>query len=172
METKILLTSFTTWLPHQQSNSSDDLLAELEKANGFKDFALYFLRNLPVDVELATQKVVAEIDRKQPNMIICCGMAERRSELTVESQAWCGQECLKPSFNLEKLGQELNLEISDNAGKFVCEGLYYQLLKYLLPNKNINCIFVHVPLLEYDNLSHVVKKVQRLIAWLEINRAS
>ena len=146
---KILLTSFQTWLPHQKSNSSDDLLAKIQKLNYSRSVSLYFLRNLPVDIDLASIKVIAEIDRIRPDIIICCGMAEKRDKLTVEFQAICQSECLHSSIDLTNLTQNLlATEISHDAGKFVCEGLYYQVLKYIQDRENIHCIFVHVPLLE------------------------
>ncbi len=57
MSIKLLLTSFQTWLPHQTSNSSDDLLEIIQKQQSNED-SLFFLRNLPVNTELATQKVI------------------------------------------------------------------------------------------------------------------
>ncbi len=65
---------------------------------------------------------------------------------------------LKPSVDLEKLVASLSVtEISHEAGKFVCEGLYYEILKYLRQaNSNTSCIFVHVPVLTQENLSDIV----------------
>lgn len=170
MKTKILLTSFQTWLPHQKSNSSDDLLAAVQKLNYSTNVSLFFLRNLPVDVRLASQSVIAEIQRIQPHVVICCGMAEKRNKLTIESQAWCENECLNTEIDLSKLNQKLvSTEISHDAGKFVCEGLYYQILKYIqTPNKNIDCVFVHVPKLEDNNSNAVLEDFQRLINWFSV----
>ncbi len=53
MKKRILLTSFDTWLKDQQSNSSDDLLLEVTKLELLPDY-LTFLRQLPVDVQLAS----------------------------------------------------------------------------------------------------------------------
>jgi pyroglutamyl-peptidase len=67
--------------------------------------------------------------------------------------------------DLEKLVAGLAAtEISHDAGKFVCEGLYYQVLKYLRERKlNISCIFVHVPVLTPDNLPGIVADFQLII---------
>jgi pyroglutamyl-peptidase len=72
MHKKILLTSFQTWLPHQVSNSSDDLLAKIQD-EAFLSASLTFLRQLPVDVLLASQKAIATIQVLQPHVVICCG---------------------------------------------------------------------------------------------------
>ncbi|HAG83662.1 MAG TPA: peptidase C15 [Cyanobacteria bacterium UBA12227] len=196
MSCKILLTSFQTWLPHQRSNSSDDLvqtiLGEIDQFNSLS-ISLIGLRQLPVDVTQAVHLAIAKIEELQPDGIICCGMAERRTKLTVESCATSGYissqndlslsylsaskmlsfkrfpygspepwqvdealeaNLLQTSVNLEDLLTGLaNTEISHDAGKFVCEGLYYQVLKYLHEyNLNTSCIFVHVPVLTSDNL--------------------
>ena len=86
MTKRFLLTSFATWLPHQQSNSSDDLLIELFRLDCISH-DLNLLRLLPVDIELARNRVLEKIAQLQPDKIICCGMAESRQSLTVESQA-------------------------------------------------------------------------------------
>jgi len=155
MNKKILLTSFQTWLPHQKSNASDDLL-ELVAKQQFST-SLTFLRQLPVDVSAAASRVISKIEELQPKAIICCGMAECRQILTVESCA-CGEALdYKTSVDLEKLVAGLSVtEISHDAGKFVCEGLYYEVLKYLSCQLNIPCIFVHVPLLTAENLPSIL----------------
>ncbi|MBE9187404.1 peptidase C15 [Microcoleus sp. LEGE 07076] len=157
MKTKFLLTSFDTWLPHQKSNSSDDLLAKLSQIQSLP-YSLTYLRKLPVDAELAPNLAIAQINEIQPDTVICCGMAESRQKLTVESCACCDRDILKTAVNLEQLIADLPAtEISDDAGKFVCEALYYAILKHLtdaqLPAK---CIFVHVPILTPENIDKIV----------------
>lgn len=162
MNSKILLTSFATWLPHQKSNSSDDLLIEIAK---LESSSLTFLKQLPVDVPKASRLVIAKIAERQPDIIICCGMAESRTKLTVESCATCGDALIKTPVDLEKLVAGADgIEISHDAGKFVCEGLYYEVLKYLQEyNLNTPCIFVHVPVLAQDNFPEVVTNFREVI---------
>ncbi len=203
MNGKILLTSFQTWLPHQPSNSSDDLLEAIAQLDNLSP-SLTFLRHLPVDIPQAASHAIAKIEDLQPDGIICCGMAERRPKLTVESCATCGYSSyrirlygycmsickklrlkglqnflptllvrsnlperilIKTAVDLENLVDGLaGTEISHDAGKFVCEGLYYQVLKYLRErNLNIPCIFVHVPVLTVDNSPDIVADFCRII---------
>ena len=61
MKKRILLTSFDIWLKYQQSNSSDDLLLEVTKLDLIPD-DLSFLRQLPVDVQLTSTKVMEKIN--------------------------------------------------------------------------------------------------------------
>jgi pyroglutamyl-peptidase len=174
MTKRLLLTSFDIWLPDHKSNSSDDLLEEVERLKDVPH-ALIFLKKLPVDVESATRQVIAKIGETQPDYIICCGMAESRSTLSVESNARstaaftnCSmtmlpedyqETTLQPSVNLEELVAPCHaLEISHDCGRFVCEGLYYSVLDYLLKNStNRRCIFIHVPILTENNMRVIVE---------------
>lgn len=163
MSKKILLTSFTTWLPHQPSNASDNLLAEIARVENLPYLPI-FLRHLPVDVAAASQKAIAKIVEIQPDAIICCGMAESRLKLTVESQASCGTDTIATSVDLPSLiAGTARTEISYDAGQFVCEGLYYSVLDYLqrqatpeIRRCHPPCIFVHVPLLTPKNSAAIV----------------
>jgi pyroglutamyl-peptidase len=174
MQKKILLTSFDTWLSEQQSNSSDDLLLELAKmADIYHD--LTFLRRLPVDVALASSRVIAKINELKPDYVICCGMAASRQNLSVEVVASSesiqttdisfrdggenfGITTLQTIVNVEQLiAETAAVEISYDCGKFVCEGLYYSVLDYLNQSQlPIPCIFVHVPILHQENLLDIL----------------
>jgi len=157
MTKKILLTSFNTWLPHQKSNSSDDLLAKISQIQSLAD-SLTFLRKLPVDAQKAANMAIAQINQLQPDTIICCGMAESRQKLTIESCACCETDILKTTVNLEPLIANLaTTEISHKAGKYVCEALYYAVLKHICDAQlTAKCIFVHVPILTDENLDKIV----------------
>ncbi|HEY9725786.1 MAG TPA: peptidase C15 [Chroococcales cyanobacterium] len=202
MSRKILLTSFQTWRPEQKSNSSDDLLEKIAQDTGSD--SLTFLRQLPVNIPEAASRVITKIEEVQPDAIICCGMAQSRQKLTIESRATCGNSSyrirlysywlaicrklnlngfedilpiflgigdrsdlrlIRTSVNLVKLLDGLsNTEISHEAGKFVCEGLYYELLKYLRKrNLATPCIFVHVPILTPENLPVILADFQLII---------
>ena len=164
MNGKILLTSFQTWLAHQRSNASDDLLEKIAQLNSLSP-SLTFLRQLPVDVPQSSRRVIDKIEELQPDVIICCGMAECRTKLTVESCATCNNDLLKTSVSLDKLVAELaSTEISHDAGKFVCEGLYYEVLSYVRSrNLHTCCIFVHVPVLTPENSPAIVADFQFII---------
>ncbi|MBD2531369.1 peptidase C15 [Nostoc flagelliforme FACHB-838] len=153
MKKRILLTSFDTWLKDQQSNSSDDLLFEVSKLDLIPHH-LTFLRQLPVDVQLASAQVMEKINAIQPDYIICCGMAASRTQLSVEAVASWKEIVLQTEVDLEKLvAESAGIQISHDCGKFVCEGLYYSVSEYLNQNKlTARCIFVHVPVLNQENL--------------------
>ncbi|NEP87034.1 MAG: peptidase C15 [Okeania sp. SIO2C2] len=167
MKTKVLLTSFDIWEPHHKSNSSDDLLG-LISVQKLTNYSLSFLRKLPVDSQLATQIVIAKIEEIQPDVIICCGMAETRKILTIESQASCGEVVMKTSINLAELVAGLDVtEISNDAGKFVCEYLYYSVLKYLdMSCYQSKCIFVHVPVFTENNRGKIVGDFIKILLYI------
>lgn len=166
---RLLLTSFDIWLPHHKSNSSDDLLEEVTLTKVIPH-ALTLVRKLPVDVKGATDQVIAKIRETQPDYIICCGMAESRTLLTIESKARstsaftnCSigmlpedyqESTLHTSVNLEELLAPCQaVEISHDCGSFVCEGLYYSVLDYLRSSSTkSSCIFIHVPVLTENNI--------------------
>ncbi|VEP17692.1 Peptidase C15 pyroglutamyl peptidase I [Hyella patelloides LEGE 07179] len=164
----ILLTSFTTWLPHQKSNSSDDLLNIVEKQNKYN---CYYLRQLPVEIETASKQAIAIIKKIQPSAIICCGMAESRFQLTIESHARCQESYLQTTVNLTQLVSQLShTSISNDAGQFVCEELYYQVLNYLqLNNLALPCIFVHVPVLTTHNQEIILPDFASILEFLAEN---
>jgi pyroglutamyl-peptidase len=167
MISKILLTSFDIWLPHHRSNSSDDLLEAIASLE-FPRASLSFLRKLPVDIDRASKLVFDRINLIQPDFVICCGMAESRQKLTIESCATCDRDKLTTSLNLEDLVSQLNkTSISHDAGKFVCEGLYYQILSHLKScHFNSQCIFIHVPILNEDNFSEIVEDFSEILRML------
>ncbi|MEC4817452.1 MAG: peptidase C15 [Scytonema sp. PMC 1069.18] len=152
MQKRILLTSFDIWLPHHQSNSSDDLLAEVERLDSLP-YTLTLLRRLPVDVQLASFRVREKIQEIQPDAIACCGMAQKRKLLNVEVGASCGESRLQTTVDLDELVKGATaVEISHDCGKFVCEGLYYSVLDELRQRQlRTPCIFIHVPILTEEN---------------------
>jgi pyroglutamyl-peptidase len=168
MNHKILLTSFTTWRTDQKSNASDDLLIKILQVNPFPQ-QLHFFRKIPVCFQQAPEQAIAKLNAIQPDVIICCGMAESRNKLTVESQAVHHQGSLTTGVELNSLIAGLTMtEISHDAGRFVCNWLYYSVLKYICDRQlNSQCIFVHVPILTPENVDQVVSDfllmIQRLL---------
>ncbi len=170
MTVQILLTSFDIWLSHHQSNSSDDLLGHICDIYSLP-YSITFQRKLPVDFQLAPSQVIAKINSLNPTIIICCGMAESRQKLTVESRAFYGESMLKTTVNLKELVKNLAVtEISNEAGKFVCEALYYSVLKHCLENGlKTQVIFVHVPILTPDNQENIINDFLLIIRRLSSN---
>ncbi|MGJ5674095.1 MAG: hypothetical protein ACR9NN_10865 [Nostochopsis sp.] len=89
----MLLIYFATWLSDQQSNSDDDLLIELAILDSISH-DLTLVRLLPVDVQLANTQVLEKIAELWPDGIFCCGITQKQTQLSVESNAGFGQTVL------------------------------------------------------------------------------
>lgn len=170
----ILITSFQPWRAHQRSNSSDDLMADLWMSDRLPTNTIW-RRQVAVSFELAPMQVISEIYQKRPRIVICCGMAENRAALSLEAQAKAQVKVqkaqkvqteqlapghdhrLKTAINLLDLltGTYLS-EVSQDAGRYVCNHLYYQVLKVVnnqdfSPDFKTVALFVHVPVLTPEN---------------------
>lgn len=166
--TRLLLTSFTTWRAHQRSNTSDDLIVLLQSRNALPKNTV-LLRQLPVNFQLAPTKVMDEIIKTSPEIVVCCGMAEQRSLLTLERYGRNQQHQLETGLNLPnlKLGTRWT-NISHDAGSYVCNHLYYQLLKYLKGQDHpTQGLFVHVPLLTEQNRELVAHDFELILSRLQ-----
>jgi pyroglutamyl-peptidase len=157
MSPPILLTTFDTWKVDQPSNSSDDLAAELLRRELLPPH-IHLLRRIPVDFHLAPATVLSTLEALRPHRVVCCGMAEKRQRLTVELNGKGPQEVIQTTLDLDGLVQNLpHTHISLDAGKFVCNHLYYSVLKHIRDNRiPSQCIFVHVPVLNDHNLDRIV----------------
>lgn len=166
-----LITSFQTWLPHQKSNASDDLLALLIEQRQLPPQAIC-LRQLPVDFDLAPERVIGAIEQHRPRKILLCGMAEGRSHLSLEAQASQGGSRLATGFHLPQLlaGTECS-EISFDAGNFVCNALYYRVLQWLLLHRQLaKALFIHVPVLTLENQGKIAADFCQILHNLEHDR--
>lgn len=168
MPSPLLITTFTTWKPEQPSNASDDLIEAIMQRNLLSETA-HLLRQIPVDFELAPATVLSRIADLQPEWVVCCGMAEQRSRLTVESNGKLDGHQLQPPIDVHKLVQDLTItDISHDAGQFVCNHLYYSVLNYVLTNQlSTRCVFVHVPILHPENLTAILQDFTAILGRLE-----
>ena len=169
----LLLTTFDTWKPTQSSNSSDDLIAELVRRKLLPRHT-HLSRNIPVDFQLAPEKVLSVVETLQPDLIVCCGMAEKRSHLTVEANGKHQGDILYTSIPLTTLVEQTQTTtISHNTGRFVCNYLYYSVLKYIQSHQlKTQCLFVHVPPLNPENLDAIVQDFSTLLTLLQPVAAS
>ena len=161
MKKEMLITSFTTWEPHQRSNAADDLLARFIEERGD---LYHYLRHLPVDFTLAPERVLEAFEALRPRVLVCCGMAEKRDRLGVESQAVKDDAALRTDIDLLRLTEGLLMtEISHDAGRFVCNALYYDVLEHLRGRGGHHCLFVHVPLLTQQNAQALTEDFKTII---------
>lgn len=162
MKHEILITTFDIWEAHHTSNASDDLLhLLLEKELDF----FHHLRSIPVDFELSPEHVLERFEALKPKIVVCCGMAEERSKLNIESRAVCDGKVFETGIDLEALTQGLGMtEISHDAGQYVCNTLYYRVLEHLERQEGEHhSLFVHVPVLTEANTAALVEDFERIL---------
>jgi pyroglutamyl-peptidase len=167
-ERPILLTSFQPWKARQPDNSSDQLLADLQQKQALPTNVIC-LRRLPVSFELAPISVISEIYAHRPKLVICCGMAESRLHLSIEQWGRQGEQELATQIDLRPLvADTICTAISQDAGKYVCNHLYYQVLqcsnrRKQSPKLSFHALFVHVPVLTSINHPVVVFDFLRIL---------
>ena len=105
MSKTVLITTFATWKSNQLTNSSDELLAAVSQIYPLPP-SVYLLRQLPVNTPVAREMAIAQIIRLQPQIMLCCGMAELREKLSLESRAVVGKQVLQTSIHLTELIRE------------------------------------------------------------------
>ena len=164
----ILITSFAAWRPHQSANSSDQLVAELAETPDLANSVAVF-RQLPVNLPIARSLTIAKLQQLRPQILLCCGMAESRQQLTLEAEAVCGDSVLKTGLDVEKIAASLNhTTVSRDAGRFVCNSLYHAMLNYVssypdCPIQDCHALFLHVPRLTCQNRPALVQDFRTLI---------
>ncbi len=160
----LLLSSFDIWKPHHRSNSSDDLLAQLQHQGSLPEASL-LLRRLPVETQPASTQLLEAIYDYQPRWVVLVGMAEGRSRLTVERRAVQGSRSYCTPINVWDLVAGLpHTDVSYHAGRFVCNATYYQVLSAIatahLPTQ---ALFLHVPTSHEPAWPAIVEEAQQVL---------
>jgi pyroglutamyl-peptidase len=155
MSKTILITSFSTWKSSQPINAADQLLGDVLGIYPPSP-SVYFLRQLPVNTAVARDITIAQIHQLNPQVLLCCGMAETRARLNLETRAVVGNRTLHTAMAVSDLLNGLTYtEVSHDAGRFVCNSFYHSLLDYLQDAPCV-CLFIHVPILTTDNRSQIL----------------
>lgn len=143
---KILYTAF-----NGKDNSSKILL---DKIIANKKDKLYLRNSFDTSVKQLINKL------KNYELIISFGQAPLDTDtIKIEVIGKKDKDLYKTDFNYSKIKEDIEkigfkVEISEDAGNFLCNNLYFNGLKYIKEN-NINCkmIFIHIPKIE--NISNI-----------------
>ena len=153
---KILYTAF-----NGQDNSSKILLDKMSVDNVNK----LYLRN---SFETSVKQLIDKLKLKKYELVISFGQAPLEKDIIkIEILGKKDDNFYKTDFNYSKIKEDIEktgfkVYISEDAGNFLCNNLYYNGLKYIKEN-NINCkmIFIHIPKIEnisnIDLLANVLK---------------
>lgn len=143
---KILYTAF-----NGQDNSSKILLDKITAESKDK---LYLRNSFDTSVKQLINKI------KNYELIISFGQAPLDTDtIKIEVIGRKEKDLYKTDFNYSKIKEDIEkigfkVYISEDAGNFLCNNLYFNGLKYINEN-NINCkmIFIHIP--KINNISNI-----------------
>ena len=133
---EILFTAF-----NGKNNSSKILLDNINSDNKL------YLKN---SFDTSVKALIKELKRKQYDLIISFGQAPLDIDtIKIETTGKVNIE-YKTRYDYIELKNKLNKYyktiISDNAGTYLCNNLYFHGLIYINDNKlNTNMIFIHIP---------------------------
>lgn len=171
MSNPLLITSFSPWRACQPSNSSDDLIDQLQRQGALPP-NVQLLRQVPVNYQLAPCHVIAKLVELRPAVVLCCGMAETRQQLSLELYGRSHNRRLRTQLNLAALSADTQLtEISRCAGSYVCNHLYFKVLEHLQQTQSLTqALFVHVPLLTAVNQDLIAADFSRIVRRLSLSQ--
>jgi pyroglutamyl-peptidase len=131
---------------------------------------------LPVEYKNSFDILKDEIDRLKPQKVFMFGLAQSREKISQEKKARNLNDCsladnsgviiqqglINPNGETTlstamTLQQKENWEISEDAGTYVCNDLYYRTLEYA-QKKHFQCLFIHIPLKSNFNLELEIKE--------------
>lgn len=144
-----------------------------------------WLRHVPVSFALAPVRVESEIMRLRPRAVICCGMAEKRQRLSIERQAKRFPQkydvpngnapapvadeqvsILQTTMDVRRLmtGTVLS-EVSEDAGAYVCNDLYYNVLKLVdQVSWEMAGVFIHIPVVNPNNKTFLLQDFFKIVS--------
>jgi pyroglutamyl-peptidase len=154
---KVLFTGFKG-----EISSSKVLLDNLNKNIGI-DYL--FLEN---DFEISKRQLIDKLKENKYDIIFSFGQKPVIKSVYIEKVAINKLERIETNYNYIELKNYLEkyykIKISENAGNYLCNNIYYYGLKYILDNKlNIKMIFIHIPYLKNMDIKHFSKIIEKYI---------
>ena len=149
---KILYTAFKG-----STNSSKLLLDDIKSTN-----KLYLTNSF----ETSVKELINNLNNNNYDLIISFGQSPLAVDtIKIETTA-NGEEKLKTNYNYNKLVSRLENNyktiISNNAGNYLCNNIYYHGLKYIKDNNlKTKMIFIHIP--KKDKISNIEKLTKSII---------
>ena len=166
--TRVLVTGFEPFA-EATLNSSQEVVRLLEK----EGLSEVFFEVLPVEYDSSVDRILALIDKVNPEIIFALGQAEGRARVSFERIAInfndaripdnsgtirldqpileAGDVAYKTSLPVRQIVERLKeqglpVEESLSAGAFVCNHLFYSVMQHLQGSKRRWMDFVHLPL--------------------------
>ncbi|XP_028407110.1 pyroglutamyl-peptidase 1-like [Dendronephthya gigantea] len=172
----VLVTGFGPFGEHK-INASWEAVKELESI-GFGNNINLTTQEIPVEYETVSALIPALWQKYKPRVCVHVGVSGFTDVVQLETCAhnldYCredisykcpsrnscvlgGSECLQTDLNVEKICQEVDsklcpckLETSCDAGRYLCEFIYYSSLHQSLKPEHTgsSVVFIHVPVLD------------------------
>lgn len=148
---KVLYTAFKG-----KTNSSKILLDQIKS-----DDKLYLTNSFKTSVK----ELIDRIKNNEYDVIVAFGQAPiERNTIKIETTARA-EECLVTDYDFENIKNNIEKEykvvISNNAGNYLCNNIYYNGLKYIKENGlKTKMIFIHIP--KINNINNI-EKLSKLI---------
>lgn len=137
---KILYTGF-----NGKNNSSKILLNTIQADNKI------YLKN---SFTTSVQQLEKTIKDNEYDVIISFGQAKlEKNTIRIEKAGKCDNSIIETDYNFLNLKKQLeklfDVEISCDAGNYLCNNIYYNGLKIIKEN-NLKCkmLFIHIPMIE------------------------
>lgn len=141
---KVLYTAF-----NGKNNSSKILLDAITATNKL------YLKN---SFNTSVTQLINEIKNNDYDLVISFGQAPiEKDTIKIETRANM-EDYFETNFDFtdlkDNLEKNFKLIISDNAGNYLCNNLYYYGLKFIYENNlKTKMIFIHIP--KINNISHI-----------------
>ena len=131
-------------------NNSSKILLDLIKTNN----KLYLTNSFKTSLD----ELEKEIKNNKYDIIISFGQAPLDCNLIKIETMSKGEYNINTNFNYDdlklKLEEKYKVVISNNAGNYLCNNLYYYGLKYITDNNiKTKMIFIHIP--KKDKISNI-----------------
>ncbi len=180
---KVLISGFEPFGNHAENSSQ--IIAELFKEVDLPGLEIRSII-LPVTFSSCFDHLKAEIENFNPDYVVCLGLADKRTAITLERVAinlihskvpdndgvnYLDRPVIEngpaayfstlPLKEMRNLKTDFLVEESYSAGTYVCNYLMYQVLNYL-KDSDIKAGFIHLPHLK-DNKDLVFKSILQIL---------
>ncbi|XP_078314756.1 pyroglutamyl-peptidase 1-like [Crassostrea virginica] len=163
----VLITGFGPFGEHS-INASWIAVQNVKKRNLLADLDVH-IQEIPVDYQEVSQVVPALWKQKNPQLVVHVGVSGLANKITLEQQGHnagyhrkdvkgqtppkecCreeGEECLSAGIDMSRISEEINkaenelqAEVSHDAGRYLCDFSFYVSLSI----DKSRCAFIHVP---------------------------
>jgi len=144
------------------NNSSKILLNKINKNTGVD--LLYFEN----DFEVSKRQLINKLKENKYDIIFSFGQKPVIKSIYIEKIGANEFEKLKTNYNYIELSNYLKkyykVKISENAGNYLCNNIYYNGLKYIFENKlKLQMIFIHIPYLNNIDIKYFSKIIEEYI---------